>query len=216
MPFQYIDNVRYSIDYIKLFEHLNTHRFIRNTSIQRTFLEHWIAALWEVDNLTEFDLATEHSVYQHPIFYGDVEFYLHFDITNISNIEKETKNIPLTDFTDKESDILLDTTNSAIKNSLNNKIIICEFPRSDTQYLVLSGHELIQQSITNNVDTVNVLFIDKSELLLNNCFSSPFDKYYYQFTLELNQVFQKYGKLKFNELHLLKKSFLNQTDHKFY
>lgn len=215
MPFNFIDNKRYSIDYIQLFEFLNTYRFIRNTNIQRTFLEHWIAALWEVDNKLEFDLPTTRHIYQHPIYYGDIEFYIHFDVTNLISLQKKSNKVPLDLFTSKESTILFDKNMQSLRNDSNEHIILCEFPRSDTSFIVLSGHDKLNNAIKNNVTSVEVIYIYTNDMIQNNSFCSPFDKYYYQFTLELHQVFKKYGKLKFNELHLLKSSFLNQTEHKF-
>lgn len=214
MPFNFIENKRYSIDYINFFEYLNTHRFIRNTNIQRTFLEHWIEALFDADILTDNDHATEHLIYQHPFYYGEIEFYIHIDVSNILLRNITFEKLTLSSFTDESTNIYFDTSvNSPL--AISDEIILCEFPRSDTEYIVVSGHMKLSQLIDNNQEFIHVIMINSQELLDNNLFCSKFDKYYYQFTLELNKIFQKYGKLKFNELHLLKKSFLNQTKYKF-
>lgn len=211
MPFNFIENKRYSIDYINLFAFLNTHRFMRNTNIQRTFLEHWIAALWESDNLPNFDIPTKNEIYQHTVYYGDIEFYLHIDITKIMKTITTKKTISITEFTQKESKILLTTFN----NTSTKEIILCEFPRSDTDFILISGQDYIQELIQEQVETIDVIYLTSEELINNDVFCSQFDKHYYIFTLELHKIFKKYGQLKFNELHLLKKSYLNQTEHKF-
>lgn len=212
MPFNFVENKQYTIDYISLFEYLNTYRFIRNTNIQRTFLEHWLIALWEADNIKEIDMSKKDDIYQQPIYYGEIEFYVHFNVTKCITLNKQKESITLSSFICEDSKILRTPT---ISSSDNHEIILVEFPRSEAEYIVISGQQYLEQCIKDNQSTIQITYLNSEDIIQNNCLCSQFDLYYYHFTLELHQIFQKYGKLKFNELQILRKSFLNNTTHKF-
>lgn len=217
MPFNFIEKNQYSIDYVHLFGYLNTHKFMRNTNIQRIFLEHWIAELWESDTKQKENFSNTH-LYQHPFYYDDIEIYLHFDLTKMMksmNIQNAKKKLSFSTFLEKdifyEHKILVKEPFSFEKNL----ILLCEFPRTDTNFIVLQGEELLKKEIENKNKNIEIHYITSKNLLDHQVFCSDFDKSYYIFHLELNYIIQQYGKLKFNELQFLKKSYLNQTKNKF-
>lgn len=216
MPFDFIQKETYKIDYIELFNYLNTYRFLENTNIQRTFLEHWIEALFESENVVKQDISANDIIYQHPIYYGEVEFYLHFDVSVLLS-KLVTKNfsqtIPLSTFTKEDSNILFSLERST--KSTSSTPIILQFPRADTDYLVIHGHRELQLAMKNNLETIDTIFISSKDVIELDVFCSPFDAFYYQFVIELHSIFQKLSQDTFNEIRILKTSFLNQTKYKF-
>lgn len=216
MPFDFIRKEKYTIDYIELFNYLNTYRFLENTNIQRTFLEHWIEALFETENVVEQDISANDIIYQYPIYYGEVEFYLHFDVSVLLSTlvtKNFSQTIPLSTFTKENSNILFSLESST--KSTSSAPIIVQFPRADTDYLVIHGHRELQLVIENSMETIETIFISSKDLIELDIFCSSFDTFYYQFIIELHSIFQKLSQDKFNEIHILKTSYLNQTKYKF-
>ncbi|XZH53327.1 hypothetical protein ACSW8Q_17565 (plasmid) [Clostridium perfringens] len=227
MPFDFVANKKYKINYDSLFEEFNSQKILNNKVIQEKFLMLWFKYLREADELLLKSIEEKENkiklkklrisdveIFKQTIHYKNNIISMHFNVSKInSNISNEFKNsFQIFDgkkFLENDrnvhwTDVVLDKN---YKPS-NEPVLVVEFPCFNRRYLVIDGNHRISYAIKNN-KTVKVLGLSVINLIDNEYFLSSFDMLYYIMINELNYMYNETISKNIDATYIIQKSFLN-------
>lgn len=228
MPFNFNKNKHYKIDYVSLFEELNSQNILSDKEIQREFLMRWIEELKHADALVINQLLTreaikemnilrlsEPEIFGQPIHYKNTTVVINFRISAINRIisnedkEKFTEIIKCDEFANKKGDIhwtIVDENVDRYKGC-KEPVLIIPFIDGVHRWLLIDGNHRVTYSIKNNID-VRAISIAQQTLIENNLFASSFDKLFYIMNNELQYMYDKTSINKISTEKLIIKSYL--------
>lgn len=234
MPFDFLNFHPYSINYLKLFDEINSETILSDKNIQIEYIKIWMKTLEDHDNIIKNQLKTTESIsklslllqsepeiFQLPINHQGNEILLHFrvSIANkiISEYKSESQFIPLDEFVQEDSKIKWTPVNINVDSSSNSKepIIIVPFLVNQYHYLVIDGNHRLTYKAKNNINDIHALIISEQTVIENSLFSSSFDKFYYIMHNELNHMANETYYKKANALELVQKSYLKDGNYKY-
>lgn len=234
MPFDFINFRHYSINYLDLFNEINSQEILSNKSLQVQYLKMWMKELSDCDNILKKQLnipesisklrlllQLEPEIFQLPINFQYNEILLHFRITIANKITSGAKYksifIPLSEFIQKNSLFkwTLVDTNVDFYSNFNKPIIIVPFFSGQYNYLVIDGNHRLTNKIKNNADGIYALIISEQSVIEHSLFSSGFDKLFYIMHNELRHMVNATHYKKANAYQLIQKSYLKDGKFKF-
>lgn len=236
MPFNFQQRKHYSIDYVSLFNELNSNKILNDEYIQCEYLKQWIKVLkdadrfiaeelktkWGIKNLNLF-LESEPEIFERTMTHKCGNIYIQFNasvankITSDFEKHKKIQTIDLQDFTKENSKV--DWT--PVKEDVNSyyaatsPIIMVPFLSGKYRWIVIDGNHRLTYKMKNNISQVDAILISEQSVIEKSVFPSGFDKFYYIMHNELNRMKVETDTKNTNALELVQKSYLVDGKFKF-
>ncbi|WP_252238317.1 hypothetical protein [Clostridium sp. VAP51] len=236
MPFDFKNLRHYSIDYGKLFEEFNSHRFVNDKHIQIEYLKAWFKVLMDADKVITEQLKTKESIIQLsqllrsepeifkiPMYHKSNTIFIQFRATIANEIipEEDKKNkyefIDINEFVKKNSKICWNPVKENVDSYAEAKdpILMVPFLSGTYTKLVIDGNHRLTYKVKNNVNDIHALLISERTVIEQSLFSGTFDKLYYIMHNELNYMKIETDTKNTNAMELMNKSYLVDGKFKF-
>ncbi|MDH7605248.1 MAG: hypothetical protein QHH13_10130 [Melioribacter sp.] len=235
MPFDFINFRHYSINYLDLFNEINSQKILSDENLQSQYLKMWMKELNDCDDILKNQLKTPESIsklrlllqlepeiFQLPIDFQYNKILLHFRVTIANEIISDAKHksqfIPLSEFVQKNSLFKWTPVNTNVDSysNSNEPIVIVPFLNGQYSYLVIDGNHRLTYKTKNNIDSIYALIISEQSVIEHSLFSSGFDKLFYIMYNELNHMANATHYKKANAFQLVQKSYLKDGKFKFF
>lgn len=234
MPFDFLSQRHYSINYLDLFDEINSKEILNDKSVQTKYLMEWIKVLKESDNFITKELETKESIikmnlllqsepeiFQLPINFQRNKILMNFRVSiankiiGMSNVKSEF--IEVNEFIEKDSNIYWTPINEYEVLNINSKepIVIVPFLNGKYSYLVIDGNHRLTYKTKRNINDIRAFIIAEQSVIEHSLFSSGFDKLYYIMHNELNHMAEETESKNTNAFQLIHKSYLTDGNFKF-
>ncbi|MCY6485896.1 hypothetical protein OW763_16415 [Clostridium aestuarii] len=234
MAFDFLNFQYYSIDYLDLFNELNSKKILSNKNIQSEYLKLWMKNLEECDKIitnqlkkkefilkVKLNLQLEPEIFQLPMVYENNKVFIHFRVSAaneiISKYKMKSKFVSLDEYVRKDSRINWTPVNSNVNSYSKSKepIVMIPFLNGQYDFLVIDGNHRLTYKTKNNINDIEGIFFSEKSVIDFCLFSSVFDKLYYIMHNELNHMANATYLENEDVTQLLQKSYLKDGKFKF-
>lgn len=234
MPFDFCNYKHYSVNYLSLFNELNSNKILSDKNLQIEFLRSWMKHLKHADDTITNELKTQESIiklrlllqsereiFQIPMYHQNNKIFIHFRVSIANQIMQEQQVsgefIPLNEFTNKDGDIRWTPVETNVQSYSNPKkpILMVPFFNGQCNLLVIDGNHRLTSKLKYNINDVHALTISEQAVIECSLFSSGFDKLYYIMNNELCRMINETNSEMTDPIELVRKSYLNGGTFKF-
>ena len=233
MPYNFITNEQYSVDFSKLFDEINKVDLLMSSTIQKDYISKWMEVLKHHDNALMDETATreqrekirrisnqEIETFQKSTYWSTDVVLIHFRVTMIRQLILESftesndpaEVIDIDEFTSPTRMIDWTPTDSEVSSfsKPNEPIIIVPFYSKNHNQLVIDGNHRLTNRVNNaQIDISAYSFAEQSVVDCKMCKSS-FDLCYYLMNNELHRTAIAIHREKMSIEHALENSYLNK------